>query len=200
MTGESLVNNQKAILGFYFVRNKLFYVNTGYAADHFGAKEILENVFKNNMATCMGKHSFLGNCLTSLGFGVRYLLFPFRWSDLPVAYPNRIKILAEHLPITKHVAIRIVCGSTDYFVDATWDQALSGMGFPINSFLDEKEMRNAIVPCGEPQIFTDLEKLIRARSERFSLRSDSENSVLYEFYPVLNEWLNAVRGKRRGAS
>ena len=179
---------QIAAAWFDFVRNKMFYVDVNY----FCLEEMLKNALLTDRASCLSKHVLLGGNLSVLGCDVNYLLFPFRWADLPVDYPRKLIELAIQLPETRHLAITVKQSSQVRFLDATWDPPLGSAGFHVNSCSDAI-LENAVVPCGEPMEFTDVDSLLVARRKRFTKRSSKENALFLEFYPVLNDWLDSVR-------
>lgn len=154
----------------------------------------LEYVQIHKRGSCSQKHYFLGRIYENLGLSVEYLTYPFYWYELPVAYPNFLKKLAERVPLTYHLAIRICVKKGKFFLDATWDSSLEKAGFPINKIGSELiNTKIAVVPSGECIVHANAlerEKFIEGIN---TLRGGKMSQEEVRFYTALNVWLEHIR-------
>ena len=136
--------------------------------------------------SCTPKHFLLCNMYQRLGMLVLYVVYPFRWDEVEIDYPPRLRRLAEELPTSYHLACRVDIDGELVLVDATLDPTLTRLGLPVNEEWDG--MSNTLLPispCGKEQLYHPSEAyLIQARRDEKSLA----------FYNELNLWLEEVRG------
>jgi len=151
--------------------------------------ENLAYIKTNKRGSCSPKHYLLGAIYEELEVSVEYLTYPFYWYELPVIFPYYLKKLAEKVPLTYHLAIRICFKDEKIFLDATWDPPLEKAGFPINKIGDKLvNTRNAIVPCGE----CIIHKNVLERDAYIKTRK-TNTEANFQFYIALNAWLEDLR-------
>jgi len=142
-------------------------------------------ILKYGMGSCMPKHLLLCNMYERLGMMVLYAVYPFRWGEVEIGYPPRLKKLAEELPTNHHLACRVDMDGELVLVDATLDLALEKLGLPVNKEWDG--ISNTLLPinpCGEEELYHPSEAyLTQARYDEKSL----------VFYSELNRWLEEAR-------
>jgi len=142
-------------------------------------------ILKLNKGSCTPKHFLLCNMYQRLGLFVLYAVYPFRWDQVEIDYPPRLKRLAEEIPTSHHLTCRVDIGGELILVDATVDTALKVLGLPVNKDWDGVgDTLLPIVPCDEEQLYYPSEaELMQARYDDKSLR----------FYSELNQWLDNIR-------
>ena len=59
-----------------------------------------------------------------LGLMVLYVVYPFRWDEVEIEYPRRLKRLAEAMSTSYHIACKVDIGGELVLVDATLDPVL----------------------------------------------------------------------------
>ncbi len=142
-------------------------------------------ILKLGKGSCMPKHFLLSNMYQRLGLLVLYVVYPFRWGEVRLAYPPRLKKLAEAMPLCYHIACRVDIGGELVLVDATLDKPLKRLGLPVNERWDG--MSNTLLPvnpCGEEQLYHP--------SEAYHTQARPEGDAI-AFYDELNRWLDEVR-------
>jgi hypothetical protein len=142
-------------------------------------------IFRVKKGSCTPKHFLLCAMYQRLGMAVLYAVYPFRWNELEVDYPPRLRTLAKAVPTSYHLTCRVDIGGRLVLVDATLDPALKRLGLPVNERWDGKShtllpMR----PCGEEQLYHP--------SEAYSLQAQPNEKSL-AFYKELNLWLEELR-------
>ena len=143
------------------------------------------NILKLGKGSCTPKHFLLCNMYQKLGMVVLYVVYPFRWDELDIDYPHRIRMLAETMPTSYHIACKVDMGGEFVLVDATLDPVLRKLGLPVNMQWDgTSNTLLPIDPCGEEQLYHHFEAhLIQPRVDEDSLA----------FYGEINAWLEKVR-------
>ncbi len=142
-------------------------------------------ILKLGKGSCTPKHFLLCNMYQRLGMLVLYVVYPFRWGEVEIDYPSRLRKLAEAMPPSYHVACQVDIGGELVLVDATLDKALKKIGLPVNEEWDgTTNTLLPVNPCGEEQLHHPSEAhLVRAQPPEESLA----------FYDELNRWLDEVR-------
>jgi len=134
---------------------------------------------------CMGKHERLLNLLKKDGYGVRYRVCAFLWSDLNL--PPELKTV-PHDEDGTHAYLEIKLGDEWKILDASWDIGLKGI-FHINKWDGKSDTEIAVKPT---KIFTPQKSLdiIKNQNEE-EIRK--ELKINGEFYKGFNEWLDKHR-------
>ncbi len=163
------------------VRNIPYAVVPGLnSAEHY------TGILEHGKGSCMPKHLLLGHMYERLALMVLYAVYPFRWSDAGVDYPPSIRLLAEELPTSYHLACRVDIAGRLVLVDATLDPALEKLGLPVNRTWDgESDTILPVQPCGEEQLFHTSEARLA------EVPKTDEKSM--KFYNELNRWLDQIR-------
>ncbi|MFC1918822.1 hypothetical protein ACFLWW_02465 [Chloroflexota bacterium] len=143
-------------------------------------------ILRLGRGSCMPKHFLLCNMYQRLGVPVLYAVYPFRWGEAEIAYPSRLRKLAEAMPTGYHIACRVSIGGELVLVDATLDKPLKKLGLPVNEKWDGvSDTLLPVASCGKEQIYHPSEACrIQTRPE-----GDAE-----AFYDGLNRWLDELRG------
>jgi len=145
-------------------------------------------ILKLGKGSCTPKHFLLCNMYQRLGMLVLYVVYPFRWDEVEIDYPPRLRKLAEAVPPSYHLACRVDIGDELVLVDATLDLALKRLGLPVNEKWDG--MSDTLLPmnpCGEEQLYYPSEAYLQRALH-------SEESLM--FYGELNSWLEEIRELR----
>lgn len=157
-------------------------------------QDYIEDFSTRKAGTCSPKHYYLGAQLEAMGIPVIYVDTPFLWRELPVDYPNEVRVLAEEMPTQHHLSLLANLDGHWQVVDATWDRPLGRVGFTIPQENHELETSIlAVIPRGE-QVFHCSAK------ERFSWVENLRKTMPYskipaQFYFKLNSWLQEIRQK-----
>jgi len=141
-------------------------------------------ILRVKRGSCTPKHFLLCAMYQRLGMTVLYAVYPFRWDELEVNYPPRLRTLAKAMPISYHLTCRVDIDGRLVLVDATLDPALKRLGLPVNERWDGKG--NTLLPmkpCGEEQLYHPSEAYLRAQPDEKWLA----------FYQELNLWLEELR-------
>jgi hypothetical protein len=141
-------------------------------------------ILRVKRGSCTPKHFLLCAMYQKLGMTVLYTVYPFRWDELEVDYPPRLRTLAEAVPTSYHLTCKVDIDGRLVLVDATLDPALKRLGLPVNESWDGKS--NTLLPmkpCGEEQLYHSSEAYLRAQPDEKSLA----------FYKELNLWLEELR-------
>jgi hypothetical protein len=80
--------------------------------------------------SCTPKHFLLSNMYQKLGMMVLYVVYPFRWDELDIDYPRKLKRLAEAMSTSYHIACKVDIFGEFILVDATLDPLLEKVGLP----------------------------------------------------------------------
>ena len=139
-----------------------------------------------NAGSCTPKHLLLGKMYEKIGLEVLYAVYPFRWEDFTLVYPENLRRLAEDMPEARHLACRVNIDGKLTLVDATFDLPLGAAGFPVNQEWDGmKDTILAVSPCGEEKLYDS--------SEIFIVQSRPRDDRSLAFYNALNIWLKQLR-------
>lgn len=139
--------------------------------------------------SCTPKHFLLCNMYQRLGMLVLYAVYPFRWDEVEIDYPPRLRKLAEAVPLSHHLACRVDIGGELVLVDATLDLELKKLGLPVNETWDGiSDTSLPMNPCGEEQLYHPCEAYLQRALH-------GEESLA--FYNELNSWLEEMRGLRQ---
>ena len=142
-------------------------------------------IFKLGRGSCTPKHFLLSSMYERLGIMVLYAVYPFRWADVEIDYPPKLRELANSLPISNHLACRVEIEGRLVLVDATVDLALGRLGLPVNSEWDGlSDTLLPIEPLGEEQLYHPYE------AAYINVAIDDSHLA---FYSELNSWLEEVR-------
>jgi len=152
-----------------------------------------EQMLEQNKGFCVPKHHLLGLMLRKLKVPVLYHTYSFRWSDLNVAMPEKLKKLAKEIPLTYHLACKVLIKEKWVFLDATWDVPLKKTGFFVNENWDGKtDTKNAVTPVEE--FISETISLQKALYQnKLKTYTFSEKLKLTKFSKELNHWLDGIR-------
>ncbi|MBU0683579.1 MAG: hypothetical protein ABIH85_04615 [Candidatus Omnitrophota bacterium] len=159
----------------------------------FRSKNNVMDILKKNEGFCISKQYVLAAMFQKLQLDVKYYICSFRWKDLNVEFPVRLKNFAEQVPVTYHFACKVFLNEKWVFVDATWDSELKKVNFPVNEKWDgEKSTRNAVNPI-EEFTFDSIAEQDLFFSEKIMQYSFSDKLKLSKFSKMLNTWLGEAR-------
>ena len=142
-------------------------------------------ILRLKRGSCTPKHFLLRAMYEKLGMFVLYAVYPFRWDELDIVYPPRLKKLAQRMPLSHHLACKVDIDGELVLVDATVDPALEKLGLPVNKNWDgTSDMTLPVTACGEEELFHPYESsYVQAIQDEKSLN----------FYSELNLWLEELR-------
>ena len=150
-------------------------------------------ILTHNRGSCSPKHFLLGLMYQRLKIQIKYATYPFYWNDLNVEYPVMLKQLADEMPLEYHVACKAYINEKWILIDATWDQPLEKVGFPVNeSWYGIGDTLNAVKPLDEiiHENVQDRIEYVRGETAR---HTDKENSLSNRFYGEFIKWLEEIR-------
>jgi hypothetical protein len=93
-----------------------------------GGEDCPERLFIDGFGGCTRKHMYLAPRLRALGYKVSIGMSVFDWRNLPI--PSHILQLLQN-PIQYHMFLFIQSNGTSVLVDATWDNKMGTLGFPV---------------------------------------------------------------------
>jgi len=147
-----------------------------------------DEMLRVNKGSCQPKHYLLGEMFARLGISVFYMVYQFRWDDLPIDYPRYLKKLAQRMPNSRHIACRVRIDDNLVLVDATCDLPLEQVGIPVNKDWDGfSDLMLPFIPLDDGEIYHS--------SEKGYLEPPSFSSAETEFYAELNRLLDEIRVK-----
>jgi hypothetical protein len=142
-------------------------------------------IFTAGKGSCTPKHFLLCEMYQRLGLTVLYSCYPFRWVEVEVDYPTKLRKLARAVPTSYHVSCKVEINGELVLVDATLDSAIARLGLPVNK--DWDGVSNTLLPivsCGEEKLYHPSE------AAHIKPRLDEKSLV---FYKGLNSWLSKMR-------
>jgi hypothetical protein len=143
------------------------------------------NILRVRKGSCLPKHLLLCNMYQRLGLTVLYAVYPFRWDELEIDYPPKLRRLAKAMPPSHHLACKVDIDGRLVLVDATLDPPLERLDLPVNKKWDGKSDTLLPIKSG------DGEEIYHP-SEAYGLRSQPDEKALI-FYNELNLLLDKVR-------
>lgn len=161
---------------------------------HFDPEKGPGLMIEDNKGFCAPKHYLLGNLYDKLGIRVRYHTYSFMWKDSVNLQDKVLSALTEKLPVTYHLVCKAFIGTKWVLLDATWDDALGRIGFPVNHTWDgARDTVLAVKPLEEfiHDTISEREKFFK---EKISAYTFAEKKDLAQFSRGLNSWLEGVRG------
>jgi len=146
------------------------------------------NILKIGHGSCSPKHFLLCEMFHRLGLPVFYVVYPHRWDEIAKImgdYSVRLEEMALALPVSRHLACKVLIDDRLVLVDVTLDLPLQQAGFTVNADWDGKsDMLLPVTPCSEEEWYSPSE----ARLMKTSL-----DSQFQMFYPELNRFLDQMR-------
>jgi hypothetical protein len=143
------------------------------------------DILRLGRGSCMPKHLLLCNMYQRLGLTVLYAVYPFRWDELEIDYPPKLRRLAKAMPPSRHLACKVDIDGRLVLVDATLDPPLERLGLPVNKKWDGKSDTLLPIKSG------DGEEIYHP-SEAYGLRSQPDEKALI-FYNEMNLLLDKIR-------
>lgn len=146
------------------------------------------DILKLGKGSCSPKHFLMCEMFQRLGLPVLFVVYPHRWderADLLGEYSERLKKMAQEMPVSYHVACKVEIDDRLVLVDATLDLPLQKAGWPVNSDWDGRsDTMLPMTPCGEEELYHPSEApLMNARID----------AQFLEFYRELNAFLEWIR-------
>lgn len=158
---------------------------------HTGPSRMLEI----NRGSCVPKHFLMAKAFALHNIPVKYASYLFSWDDPSVKYPNELRVLAQKMPVSAHLAIKANIDGKWVLLDATWDPKLAKLGFPVNDNWDGmSETVNAVKPLSEV-LHEDIAGRVKYSSDLKTSYSKEEIAVYDEFAKKLNTWLDKARAR-----
>lgn len=150
-----------------------------------------EDVYKKNKGTCSGKHELLKELYHQLGIQTSDFIAMHRFKNLAIKYPQYIQTILDRSDIVDpHNFLKIKLGENWIIVDATWDEPLARLGFPVNENWDgESDMQICVQPF---EIFETSDP-IASKQQKVSEMSESARKDRALFLKELTVWLDGER-------
>ncbi|NQT71556.1 MAG: hypothetical protein HQ553_02155 [Chloroflexi bacterium] len=144
------------------------------------------DILKIGKGSCTPKHLLLAALYEKLGLTVLLAVYPFKWADVEIEFPSRLKKQADSLPDDYHLACKVEIGGKLVLVDATVDLPLRILGLPVNRDWDGViDMLMPVNPSGDEQLFHP--------SEAEYINNVFIDEAHLAFFDELNYWLVEVR-------
>jgi hypothetical protein len=143
------------------------------------------NILRVRKGSCLPKHLLLCNMYQRLGLTVLYAVYPFRWDEMEIDYPPKLRRLAKAMPPSHHLACKVDIDGRLVLVDATLDPPLERLGLSVNKKWDGKSDTLLPIKSG------DGEEIYHP-SEAYGLRSQPDEKALI-FYNEMNLLLDKIR-------
>jgi len=155
------------------------------------------NILKMNKGSCSPKHFLLGELYENMGIRTRYFSYPIYWKDLidmGIELPSELLTMARNYRILDyHLCLKIQIDRKWILVDATWDQPLKKVGFPVNENWDGLNDTKLAVNSIEEVMNEDAEGRYRYVLEKEKEYTDKYKEKRDEFYRTFNNWMMKVR-------
>ncbi len=152
-----------------------------------------EGLLAGMRGSCTPKHFLLGRLFERMDLEIRYVTYPYSWDDADIAYPAEIRRLAAKLPTEYHLACKAKIEGNWVLIDATWDPALSEVGFPVNEQWDGRsDTKLAVKAIDEIVHESSMEREAYVR-EKKAVWTEQQRVETGVFIAELNHWLEAVR-------
>lgn len=160
--------------------------------------EYLNNFLAQGIGACSPKHFLLGLMCEKIGMQVEYLSHYFFWQNIPLKYPEELRIALCKMPAQLHTSLAISLFAKEdeekYSIDCTWDLPLEAAGFPVNRLGNSPNNCNlGIIPHSTPIIHRAAEDKWLFLQRTKSMMPPNQYTSL--FYKGLNEWMIAIRSK-----
>lgn len=150
-----------------------------------------QDVFKQRMGTCSGKHALLKYLFQAARVEVSDIIVMHAFNDLPVSFPDHIfKLFDSGDILDPHNIIRIRSEGEWQIVDATWDSPLERFGFPVTRDWDGKSKMELCVVGRDTYEVSDP---IVAKKEMINDLPKEMQRRRKLFLKSLTEWLAEVR-------
>jgi hypothetical protein len=143
------------------------------------------DILRVGKGSCMPKHLLLCNMYQRLGLTVLYAVYRFRWDELEIDYPPKLRRLAKAMPPSHHLACKVDIEGRLVLVDATLDPPLERLGLPVNKEWDGRS--DTLLPIK----YYDEEEIYHP-SEAYGVRFQPDEKALI-FYNEMNLLLDKVR-------
>ena len=152
-----------------------------------------EGLLKTMKGSCGPKHFLLARMFEKLQIPTQYLTYPFSWNSKAVAYSPELRMLAEVIPVTYHLACKARIQNRWVIVDATWDRPLARVGFPVNESWDGAgDTKLAVEPLDDLVQKNAQERTRFAQAHKSSWTVD-DHARADRFTTALNRWLEDAR-------
>lgn len=144
------------------------------------------DILKVGRGSCTPKHLLLATLYEKLGLTVLLAVYPFKWADVEIELPSRLKKQADSLPDDHHLACKVEISGKLVLVDATVDLPLEGLGLPVNRYWDGvSDTLLPVNPSGDEQIYHP--------SEARHINNVFIDEAHLKFFREFNDWLENVR-------
>jgi len=150
-------------------------------------------MLEDGKGSCTPKHYLMGMMYGRLGYKTRYMTYSFNWKDIGADYPKEVRDMADEIPVTYHLACKVLIDGKWLLIDATWDTPLAKAGFPVNKNWDGKSGTILAVKPVKEFIHDDAGERDRAFREKMASYTLTEKLELSRFTAALNAWLDKVR-------
>jgi hypothetical protein len=154
-----------------------------------------EEIVRNNLGSCSGKHILLSNLLRKLGMKTKIATCLHHFEKaLPFneTYPKRLKdIINNYNVIDFHHFVRLYVDGSWVALDASWDAPLQYFGFPVNLNWDGRS--DTIIAVKPIKFYDDTDDIIMFKQKLLGTLKPQESDVRSEFLKLLTDWLRSIR-------
>ena len=185
---SGLSSKDAAITVFKEIRDIPYYIDM----EQFDLDKGPAGMLHSGRGSCFPKHYLLGGMLREIGFGIEYSVYPFYWKDQNMAMPEKVKYYIKKIPVTYHVACRMLSEKRWITVDATWNRVLAGAGFHINENWNAKDDTElAVIPDDEIKV-KDAKRAAELVRQKFATYTLGERLELSRFTIEFNRWMEQI--------
>lgn len=187
---KGLGSDKGRIAVFENIRDIPYYIDPA----HFSSGKGPERMLSDGRGSCIPKHYLMGRLFSKLGYHVKYCLYPFKWRDQKLDYPQDVREASVKVPLTYHLACRVLLEDKWRLCDATWNPALERLGFPVDGAWDGKtDTALAVIPDGPEHGSRDIGEISDLLRRRLSAYSMEDKRFLSRFTVLFNRWVDHLR-------
>lgn len=151
-------------------------------------------LLETGRGSCTPKHFLLFEMFRALEVPVQLASYPFYWDDPDIAYPQRLREMAERAPMDYHLACKAYLDDRWALVDATYDPPLKELGFPVTGSWDGVSDTEIAVVALDEILHVSARERDEYTSKMKAGFSAEETAALDDFVAALNAWLREFRG------
>ena len=174
---KSRLTKQEKIISLCELVRDIPYENTG--------SHSLKDLVEKGRGSCTPKHIFLAKYLKKINVPVKFLITPFYYKKLKLAFPGSKGALLNEMPISYHTCLKARINRKWTIIDVTWDSKLKS--FPINkNWNGQTNMKLAVTPESITEIKTDPRIFKRKQIKKYD---QEEMRTIVKFYSFFGEFL-----------
>ena len=173
---------QRRIAVFEYVRD--------IAYGDIGARNPLD-VLQKRKGTCSGKHALLKLLLESLDYEVQSWFAKHNFGDFPIQeWPEELQIFKGKQITDYHDFLKVKIGNQWVTIDAIFDIPLKKLGFPVQSWDGESDMK---LPVRAEEIFKAEGDMEEHKKKLIGALPEEKQKERKAFLSTLTTWLDTHR-------